>query len=398
MAFTISPNMQLVVPTVGSEPGPQYASDVNTSLALIDQHDHSPGRGVAITPSGININQNLNFHDFAAISLSYLSLVAGASATTTVQAISSAPTAGINELWYTDSNGTSTQITSNGVVNATAAAIPGESYNAGTFIWTQTQSSLPTTPANFDIGSIVLRPNTAGTTNGITLTPPSGISSAYQISLPNLPGSTSFMAISSSGVISTPVTSAGTNGQTMVTAGGVPTWSSLNNLNPMTAAGQMIYGGSGGTPAAVSAGTTGQALVSNGTSAPAFTGGIAAHAYSSSQINVGSPPGVLVFPATLINVGTAYNTSNGQFTCPVTGVYRVSIAGITNGSGGEFWYVYKNGSQYGTGLCQNPGANQYTGGTSLVSCSASDVLTIVGVTSGVPVASLYPSATFELVR
>ena len=215
--------MNLSIPGVGSEPGPQYASDVNSSLTLIDQHDHSPGRGVQITPAGININSTLNFNDEAATNLTLVSFEAGGLPTTTVQAVSVAPVASINELFYTDSNGTQTQITSNGVVNATAAAIPGESYSAGTFIWTQTQSSLPTTPANFDIGSIILRPNTAGTNNGVVLSPPSGISTEYPIVLPAQPSGTGVLTLSASGVMSA---IQGTSGQYLA-GGSTPAFTSF---------------------------------------------------------------------------------------------------------------------------------------------------------------------------
>ena len=36
MSFTNSPNMNLPIPTVGGEPGPNYATDVNSSLTLVD--------------------------------------------------------------------------------------------------------------------------------------------------------------------------------------------------------------------------------------------------------------------------------------------------------------------------------------------------------------------------
>jgi len=202
--------MNLPIPTVGSEAGPQYAFDINSSLTLIDSHDHSPGRGVQITPAGININSALQFNNNPALNLSYESFTAGSSATPVLQAISVAPASSINELFYTDSNGTQTQITKNGNVNAVASSIPGESYNAGTFIWTQTQSSAPTTPANFNIGSITLSPNTAATTNGVVLGPPTGISRQFNINLPFQPSlNPAFVTIDTSGNMASTVSTAG---------------------------------------------------------------------------------------------------------------------------------------------------------------------------------------------
>lgn len=216
--FTMqSSSMNLPIPVVGQEAGPQYAIDVNNCFTLVDGHDHSPGRGVPITPAGMNINANLNFNDNAAINLNYTAFLPGASPSSAFESLSSAPVSSINELFYTDNNGTVTQITANGVVNAVAAAIPGESYAAGTFIWTQTQSSLPTTPANFDIGSIVLRPNSANTAFGVTLAPPGGISSAYTITLPLIPSSPQVLLLDTSGTI-TPV-APGTSGQVLTSNG-----------------------------------------------------------------------------------------------------------------------------------------------------------------------------------
>lgn len=233
MGFTTSPNMNLPIPGVGTESGPNYAFDVNAALTLVDSHDHTPGKGVQITPAGININSALSFNGNPLLSASYISLSGTVTPTTmpstVLQSLSVGTTSSINELYYTDSNGTETQITKNGQVNAIAASIPGESYVSGTFIWDQTQSSLPTTPANFAIGSVTLSPNVANAypSLGVTLSPPSGIASAYSINLPLLPSVTSFMSISNTGVISTPAPIAGTSGQYLGTNGSIPVWTSF---------------------------------------------------------------------------------------------------------------------------------------------------------------------------
>lgn len=215
MAAVNSPNMTLPIPAVGSTPGPDYALDVNSSLTLIDQHDHSPGKGVQITPAGLNINTSLSLQNNALIDIKELILTEQPSISD-LQAIYSAPggeSPSINDLFYNDSAGNVIQITKAGTVNATIGSIPGESYSTGTFTWTQTQDSLPTTPANFDIGSITIRPNVALTTFGVTLAPPSSISSAYTLNLPLVPASTSFLTIPNTGAISSaisyPITSKG---------------------------------------------------------------------------------------------------------------------------------------------------------------------------------------------
>lgn len=236
---TNSPNMQLTIPTVGATAGPLYASDVNDALNLIDQHDHSTGRGVAITPDGLNISVDLTFRGNSATHLLSAQFdenaVNGISQSLYIAPGGESPTR--YDLFYNDSAGNSIQITKDGLVNSTIGSLPGQSYAAGTFIWKQGAGS--TTPADFDIGSITIRPNTAATTNGVTLAPPSSIASAYTLLLPvdptgGLPSGalgTAFMTLDTAGQIAAPVsTSAGitpamlapgiATGTTTLTAGG----------------------------------------------------------------------------------------------------------------------------------------------------------------------------------
>ena len=200
MASTISPNMSLTIPTVGNQPGPDYAFNVNASLTLIDQHDHTPGRGVQITPAGLNINDDLDMQEHDVINVNALVLTSQTS-NSTLQALYVAPgteSPVINDLWFNDGNGNAVQLTSGGLVNATIGSLPGQSYAGGTFFWKQGTGS--TTPANFDIGSITIRPNVAATTYGVTISPPPGISSAYSVFLPQLPiGSEKIMSMNTSG-------------------------------------------------------------------------------------------------------------------------------------------------------------------------------------------------------
>ncbi len=202
MAFTTSPNMNLTIPSVGTQPGPDYAFNINNSLTLIDQHDHTPGKGVQIVTAALNINANLSLNDFSLIDATSIVFTPSTSATTTPQSLSVAPggeSPQQQDLWYTPNTGVPIQITKNGAVNVVASSIEGESYAAGTFFWTQAQDALPTTPANFDIGSITLRPNTALTTFGVILSPASAISSEYQINLPLIPLVKNLVTLDTSG-------------------------------------------------------------------------------------------------------------------------------------------------------------------------------------------------------
>jgi hypothetical protein len=195
---TISPNMSLILPTPGQEPGPQYAADQNQDLLILDGHNHSPGSGVQITPAGLDISTNLNFQNNSTYNVYSVvfSMPAPTSNLTTLYTNTQSG-GGLVDLFFNDGAGNIIALTKAGEVNATIASLPGESYAGGTFTWKQGAGS--TTPANFDIGSITIRPNAPATTNGVVLGPPSSISSQYNVQLPIVPVATSIMQLDPSG-------------------------------------------------------------------------------------------------------------------------------------------------------------------------------------------------------
>lgn len=219
MATTIiSPNMSLVIPIVGQEPGPQFATDVNSSLTIIDQHNHTPGYGVQIPPQGLNINSALTFNNNFATNLAGLTLIPQNS----TPANNTVYENGV-DLYYRDGNGVAIPITSGGHVNSGAGSINGlpsgtasASYNSGsgTFVF---QSSTSTS-ANIDGGSFIFRNNTSSS-HGLTLSPPAAMSADYTLVLPAIPGSTSFLTLDTSGNISGSIsTSAGITGSNIAAA------------------------------------------------------------------------------------------------------------------------------------------------------------------------------------
>lgn len=201
-----SVNMGLPVPPVGVESGPDYALDINTALTLIDQHDHTPGKGIQITPAGININTDLSFGNNSATGVLNVVLNTQASgATSTLQALSVAPGnegPPLQDLWYTDSAGNKVQITSGGALAAVATTVDGISYALGTFSFRQSPDALPTTPANLDAGSVNIRPNVAATPFGVNLAPSNSVASQYTLTLPLPVAATAFVTQDSSGILS----------------------------------------------------------------------------------------------------------------------------------------------------------------------------------------------------
>jgi hypothetical protein len=202
---TISPNMNLVVPAVGSTPGPQWASDLNSSLTLIDQHDHTPGNGVQITPSGLNINSDLSFQSNNATLLRTSRYAPQVAALALSSDIGCIYVAGV-DLYYNDVSGNQIRITQGGSVSGSAGTITGlpsgtasASYAGGTFTW----QSATATPATMDQGSTIIRELVANG-KGVTLQTVTSLAANYTIILPQLPASQKIMTLDASGNMTAP--------------------------------------------------------------------------------------------------------------------------------------------------------------------------------------------------
>lgn len=215
MPSTTSPNMSLMLPTVGQELGPAWANDLNSSLTTIDQHTHAAGSGVQITPAGINVSSDLAFNINNAISLRSSRYTTQSSALSLGTDLACSYSAGTNgDLYWNDLVGNKIQITASGGVAGTPGSISGLTSPASasyvvanqTFVW---QSNV-STAANMDAATLIIRypgsyPSPAG--NFIAIQAPVGLSSGFAITLPPvLPGSQSVVTIDATGQIATPNT------------------------------------------------------------------------------------------------------------------------------------------------------------------------------------------------
>ncbi len=199
MSSIITSNMSLIIPGVGSEAGPTYASDINSSLQLIDQHDHSPGYGVQITPVGLNINTDLTFAGNQATNVKAILFTNQASLAT----VNALYTIG-GELWYNDPTNP-VQITSAGGVNATSSGISSGTASAafsGSGPYTLVINSAANTPASTQMGSVLLGNNTA-LSKFLTLQPPLAMAADYNVTLPPLATGTQYMTLGTSGSTAT---------------------------------------------------------------------------------------------------------------------------------------------------------------------------------------------------
>jgi len=206
MSTTITPEMNLIVPGVGTEAGPTYASDINADLSILDSHDHSSGKGVQISPAGININSALtiNNNDLTNIRTSRFQVQ---NSTLSLPAdVDCLYVTGV-DLYYRDGNGNNVRITQSGNVAGSPGSISGLSspasatYNSGTatFIW----QSAALTPANMDAAAYIFR-NLSASSKGLTLSPPAAMASDYSLTLPSLPASQKIMTLDAAGNMSAP--------------------------------------------------------------------------------------------------------------------------------------------------------------------------------------------------
>lgn len=217
MANTYSSQyMSLQIPSVGLDPGPQWATDLNQCIVGIDQHNHSAGSGVQITPSGLNINADLSIGANNLTNARSLRLSPILATTTTDLACLYVIGA---DLYYRDTAGNPIRVTQSGAIAISGAsgfsglAAPASaSYSSSTFVF---QSNV-NVAGNLDGASLVLRNNTA-LSKGYTINPPSAMAANYSLTLPLTPAAQSVMFIDNTGAMST----SALDGSTIVNTSGV---------------------------------------------------------------------------------------------------------------------------------------------------------------------------------
>lgn len=122
-------NMNLVLPTVSVTLGPTWANEVNAAFSTIDAHDHSSGKGVAITPSGMDIISDLDFQSSRAINLK--STQFATQPATLVGATNASSIYTVNgNLYYTTGSGIAVQITDGSSIITVPTSSDNFQFNA----------------------------------------------------------------------------------------------------------------------------------------------------------------------------------------------------------------------------------------------------------------------------
>lgn len=205
MSILLSANMSLPVPVVGIEPGPEYATDINDCLSILDSHNHAPGSGVQIDPTGLNINADLEMNSNNLIEVRTVRLeeqTAPLSEGADLGCVYQVD----GDLYYNNGLGLQIQITNDSgiatsqgnIANLDPPASASYVSASDTFVW----ESDVNTPANMDGGSVIVRKVSANSP-GVEIAAPLALASDYTMTLmAAAPGSTSFLAMDSSGNLS----------------------------------------------------------------------------------------------------------------------------------------------------------------------------------------------------
>ena len=116
--------MNLVLPTPGERLGPTWATDINTALTRIDQHDHS-SIGKSLGVAALTIDADLDFSpgtsDFATTNKKYSGFVNNVSALAAASFPASVFVAGGN-LFYNNSTGSRIQLTDGSALSSTGVS------------------------------------------------------------------------------------------------------------------------------------------------------------------------------------------------------------------------------------------------------------------------------------
>lgn len=205
--MSITPNMNMLLPTVTVTPGPTWAQEVNAAFGVVDQHNHTSGQGNPVPTAGLNINADLNFNAFNAYALrsTRFSIQAGTlSLPTDLACLYSVN----GDLYYNSGAGIPIQLTVGGALNATSiGGIGGDYVTSGASVFYTSASQTFTfwqasnTSALMDVGPLNI--HAVGNANYVTLGPNASMVASYTLTLPvALPLSgTSFLMVDSTGAI-----------------------------------------------------------------------------------------------------------------------------------------------------------------------------------------------------
>ena len=126
-------NMNMILPDVSVTPGPEWASELNEALQVVDTHDHSDGFGKKVTPAGIDINMSLDVNEQSLLNVQKVSLVNQDDPLNGVENACSVSFSDGN-FYITNSGGVAVQVTDGNQVKSTTVIPSSPLMPAGTVL------------------------------------------------------------------------------------------------------------------------------------------------------------------------------------------------------------------------------------------------------------------------
>lgn len=199
-----TPNMGMTLPVVSTTLGPEWASELNAALLIVDSHNHAPGSGAPISFSSLSPDIDLSFGSFNATDLRTVRLSDQSSISLVASDIRILYSKS-GELYYRDSAGNEVVITNAGSVAGATGSISGlvppasAVYSAGRFTFSKDTSK----PGKLSISDIDIYEFDNASAQAITIKSPSAVV-AYSLTLPaTTPAATAFVTMSNAGILGT---------------------------------------------------------------------------------------------------------------------------------------------------------------------------------------------------
>ncbi len=211
------------VPTVSECPSPDWATDLNACLSVLDGHTHNPGQGVQITPSGMLINTDFPINGNNVTTIRSLRMTSQGAVLALVTDLGCLFNV-LGDLYYNDGSGNHIRITQSGSVSGSAGTITGlpsgtasASFSGGTFTFVAATN----TPAAMAVGPVSIG-NSSLASKTVTLAPDVSIAANYSITFPAaLPAALRYVTLDNTGALS--FNSVGSTGTGAVVLASSPT-------------------------------------------------------------------------------------------------------------------------------------------------------------------------------
>lgn len=197
-----TPNMALIESLPLVTAGPTWAQNIEDNFLLIDQHDHTSGKGVPVPTAAIQIDDDLSLGNFSLTDIKTLVFQSQSSPLTGDDFLSVVS----GDLYFNDGNGNQVRITAGGIVNV--AGVGGITGMGGTtaavtysnLIKTFTFTQDANKAANIDAGNITVHEPGVTSANGVKIKSPTSLGASYDLTLfTALPVSSKFVDIDSAG-------------------------------------------------------------------------------------------------------------------------------------------------------------------------------------------------------